>query len=69
MSIWEQIESITPKQEANEILGRISELEQIITLSENRDEKWKAAKEILKWTADKGVDVAIALLPLFLKLG
>ena len=54
--------------QAHEIMLKIDELEKIIESSEKKTTKWSRAKEILKWVADKGVDVGIALLPLFLKI-
>lgn len=35
---------------------------------ESKSKKWSNAKDIIKWVADKGVDVGIALLPLVLKI-
>lgn len=55
-------------EQAHEIMLKIDELEAIIKSSERKTTKWSRAKEILKWVADKGVDVGIALLPLFLKI-
>lgn len=54
--------------QAHEIMVKIDELEKIIDSGEKKTTKWSRAKEILKWVADKGVDVGIALLPLFLKI-
>ena len=36
---------------------------------DSKSKKWSKAKEIIKWIADKGVDVGIALLPLVLQIG
>lgn len=47
---------------------KIDELEKIINMNEKKTIKWSCAKELLKWVADKGVDVGISLLPLFLKI-
>ena len=55
-------------EQAHEIILKINKLEEIIKSSEKKTTKWSRAKEILKWVADKGVDVGIALLPLFLKI-
>lgn len=60
--------SALPDAEIGEILGRIDELEKIVKSSERRSKKWENAKEIIKWIADKGVDVGIALLPLLLQI-
>ena len=48
--------------------GLIDELEEIVKSSERRSKKWENAKKIIKWIADKGVDVGIALLPLLLQI-
>ena len=60
--------SVLPDAEIREILSRIDELEAIVKSSERRSKKWENAKEIIKWIADKGVDVGIALLPLLLQI-
>ena len=60
--------SAQPDAEIREILSRIDELEAIVKSSERRSKKWENAKEIIKWIADKGVDVGIALLPLLLQI-
>lgn len=60
--------SALPDAEIREILGRIDELEKIVKSSERSSKKWENAKEIIKWIADKGVDVGIALLPLLLQI-
>ncbi|WP_298842555.1 hypothetical protein [Clostridium sp.] len=54
--------------EIEEILHKINDIEQIIQSTERKSKKWENAKEIIKWIADKGVDVGIALLPLLLKI-
>lgn len=59
--------SALPDAEIREILSRIDELEEIVKSSE-RSKKWENAKKIIKWIADKGVDVGIALLPLLLQI-
>ena len=51
-----------------EIHKRINELEKIVNSKESNSTKWSKAKDIIKWVADKGVDVGIALLPLLLKI-
>lgn len=60
--------SALPDAEIEEILNKISELETIIKSSERKSKKWENAKGIVKWIADKGVDVGIALLPLLLQI-
>ena len=46
----------------------INELEKIVKSSDRKSKKWENAKGIVKWIADKGVDVGIALLPLLLQI-
>ena len=54
--------------EYGEIKQKISQLEEIINSNESKRKKWANAGEILKWLADKSVDVGIAPLPLFLNI-
>lgn len=54
--------------EIDEILNKIDELEKIIQSSERKTKKWENAKEIVKWIAEKSVDVGMVLLPLVLKI-
>lgn len=60
--------SALPETEIEEILSKINELEKIVKSSERKSKKWENAKDIIKWIADKGVDVGIALLPLLLQI-
>lgn len=55
--------------EIQEILQRINELEEIVNSSDRKTKKWDKAKEIIKWIAEKGIDVGLTLIPLLLKLG
>lgn len=66
----EMINSMTAltNEEIEEIQKRINELEEIVSSKDSKSKKWSKAKEIIKWIADKGVDVGIALLPLVLKI-
>ena len=70
-AVKRQVENMTSLRddEIDEIHSKIDELERIIDSSERKTKKWEMAKEIVKWVADKGVDVAVALLPLILKIG
>ena len=61
--------SALKETEIHEILGKIDELEAIVNSTERKTKKWENAKEIIKWAADKSVDVGIALLPLIMKIG
>lgn len=60
--------SALPDAEIEEILAKITELENIINSDDRKSKKWEKAKGILTWVADRGLDVVIALLPLFLKI-
>jgi hypothetical protein len=60
--------SALPDAEIEEILARITELESIMNSDDRKSRKWEKAKGILMWVADRGLDVVIALLPLFLKI-
>lgn len=65
-----EIENMTalPNSEVEEILLKVDELEKIIRSSDRKAKKWENAKGIIKWIADKGVDVGIVLLPLLLQI-
>lgn len=60
--------SALPDAEIEEIVDKINELEIIVKSQERKSKKWENAKGIVKWLADKGVDVGIALLPLLLQI-
>lgn len=60
--------SALPDTEIEEILNKINELEKIVKSPDRKSKKWENAKSIVKWIADKGVDVGIALLPLLLQI-
>ena len=53
--------------EVEEILEKVNELEKIVESKDRKTKKWENAKGIIKWIADKGVDVGITLLLLLLK--
>ena len=59
--------SLTDEQ-TQEILDKITELEEIISSNEKKKTKWEKAKSVLIWLADKSFDIVMALLPLFLKM-
>lgn len=69
-SVKSQIENMgaLTQAEIDEVINRISELEKIVNSSDKRTQKWESAKSIIRWIADKGVDVGIALLPLLLQI-
>lgn len=56
------------QSEIDEILEKINQLEKIIKSTDKKEKKWENSKNIMKWIADKGVDVGIALLPLLLQI-
>lgn len=56
------------ENEIKEIQDKINSLEKILNSKADKNKKSLRAKEIIKWIADKCVDVAIALLPLTLKI-
>lgn len=64
------IENMTalPDSEVEEILLKVDELEKIIQSSDRKTRKWENAKGIVKWIADKGMDVGMTLLPLLLQI-
>lgn len=66
----ERINAMTclPEEEIQEVQKRIDELENIVKSSDGENKKWSKAKDIIKWIADKGVDVGISLLPLLLQI-
>ena len=61
--------SSLPDVQIEEILSKIDELEKIVNSGERKTKKWEQAKDIVKWVADKGVDVGMTLLPLILRIG
>ena len=64
-----KIEDMTSlnEDEIQDILTKIDTLERISNSGERKSKKWDNAKEIIKWVADKGIDVAKIVLPLLLK--
>lgn len=53
--------------EKTELLKKLNEIEDLQKSTKNRNEKWKVAKEILKFILDKGADIAIMFIPQILK--
>lgn len=70
-SVRDKVNNMTslPDEDIEEIQNRIDEIEEIVNSKETKSKKWSKAKEIIKWIADKSVDVGITLLPLILKIG
>lgn len=69
-AVRDSINSMTslPYEDIEEIQNKINQIEEIVESKDSKSKKWSSAKEIIKWIADKGVDVGIALLPLLLKI-
>ena len=59
--------SLTDEQ-TQEILDKITELEEIINSKDKKKTKWEKAKSVLVWLADKSFEVGMILLPLLLKI-
>ncbi|MGM9878576.1 MAG: hypothetical protein ACI31R_00895 [Bacilli bacterium] len=53
--------------ELKEILLKIDKIEEILKSKDTKRDKWNKLKPLLLWVTDKGADVAISLLPLFLQ--
>ena len=64
-----KVENMTSlnEDEIQEILGKIDALEKIASSGDRKTKKWDNAKEIIKWVAEKGIDVAKIVIPLLLK--
>ncbi len=58
----ESITSVSDK-EIDEILEKINEIENICKSNDRKTKKWEKVKKIIIWLMDKGVDVAIQLIP------
>jgi len=50
--------------EKQEVLDKISELEEVVKSPNSKKSKWEKIKPVLLWLADKSCDVGIAMLPL-----
>lgn len=68
--VRQQIErmSVLKEDDIEDILKKITRIEEIVNSKDRKSKKWDNAKDIIKWIADKSVDVGIALLPLLLKI-
>lgn len=68
--VRQQVENMSALKDDDieEILEKIKKIEEIVDSKDRKSKKWDNSKEIIKWIADKGVDVGIALLPLLLKI-
>lgn len=65
-----QIEDMTSltREQTDEILKKINELEEISKEKTSRKAKWEKVKPIIAFTLDKGADVAIAILSLVMQM-
>lgn len=65
-----QIEDMTSltNDETKVILEKITEIEKVVNSNDSKKTKWEKVKPVLKWIADKSLDVGIKLLPLILKI-
>lgn len=52
------------KEQTDEIIHRIDELEAVLAEKDTRKGKWEKIKPIVTWAIEKGVDVAIIILKL-----
>ena len=66
----QKIEDMTTlnREQTNEILAKIDELEKISKENISRKSKWEKVKPIIAFALDKGADVAIAILSLILQM-
>ncbi len=60
--------SALSEEQIKDIISNVDRLEEIVKSNDRKSLKWEKAKDIIKWIADKGVDVGIALLPLLLTI-
>lgn len=68
--VREQIEDMTAlsREQTDEIIERINELEEIAKEKSSRKTKWEKVKPIIAFALDKGADVAIAILSLVMQM-
>ena len=61
----DRVENITSvnNEEIDEILEKINEIEDICKSNDRKTKKWEKIKKILVWIMDKGIDVAIQVIP------
>ena len=62
-----QDNSMLSDKDKEELIQKLDALEQLQKSNKTKNEKWKIAKEILKFIIDKGADIAIMFLPQILK--
>ena len=56
------------REQTDEILEKINELEKISKENTSRKTKWEKVKPIIAFALDKGADVAIAILSLVMQM-
>lgn len=68
--VREQIEDMTAlsREQTDEILEKINELEEISKENISRKTKWEKVKPIIAFALDKGADVAMAILSLVMQM-
>ncbi len=68
--VREKIENMTAlsREQTDEIINRINELEEISREKTSRKTKWEKVKPIIAFALDKGADVAIAILSLVMQM-
>lgn len=54
-------------EDKNILLEKLNQIEELQKSNKSKNEKWKIAKEILKFVIDKGADIAIMFLPQIIK--
>lgn len=66
----QKIEDMTAlnREQTDEILSKIDELEKILKENISRKSKWEKVKPIISFALDKGADVAIAILSLVMQM-
>ena len=52
-----------PDAQLKEIQEKLSEIEEVAKSNESKGKRWQKAKEILKWVAEQGIQVAAILMP------
>lgn len=63
----EEMTSLTDEQ-TQEILDKISEIEDVVNSTDKKKTKWEKIKPVLSWLANKSFDVGMKVLPLILKI-
>ncbi len=66
--VREELDGVLSDESYQELLTKISELEDIQNNTKGRGKKWSKAKGIFDWITTQGVDVGIKLLPIIIKM-